>query len=250
LSAIDAKGEEFSKQAWEASGLLSIGRYKSFTTDELLFTQNSDAADVAVIRKGIVKITAITSPHIDTFLGIRRTGDLVGEDFAVRTGNPNSDGRPISRKAIALTPGNAIIFSAEQFLYFLREHPDVMLLVAQNLGERLTEAEARIASAARDSADQRLARVLSELHDLGRYGIRGQGYALPRGSEIPVRLSQAELASWIGASRVTVDRALHRLRERGIISTSRRRIVILDLDALIRIRGEHSTGHESAATNH
>ena len=65
---------------------------------------------------------------------------------------------------------------------------------------------------------------------------------LPPGQEsgapgILVRLTQAELASRIGVSRETVDRALRNWRNRGIVATGNRRIVIRDVQALARIAG-------------
>ncbi len=58
-----------------------------------------------------------------------------------------------------------------------------------------------------------------------------------RGIRIPLQLSQAELASWIGSCRETVDRALARSRSRGIISTRTRHIVMHDLETLARTAG-------------
>jgi Crp-like helix-turn-helix domain len=56
-------------------------------------------------------------------------------------------------------------------------------------------------------------------------------------TQIPLRLSQAELASWIGSCRETVDRTFARWRSRGIISTRYRTIIVHDLETLARIAG-------------
>jgi hypothetical protein len=48
------------------------------------------------------------------------------------------------------------VFTAEQLRRFLEGNPPAMFSVAQGLCERLADAEARIASAARDNADRRL----------------------------------------------------------------------------------------------
>ena len=53
--------------------------------------------------------------------------------------------------------------------------------------------------------------------------------------ELP--LSQEEIASWVGASREAVSKALHVLRSLGIVETGRRRIAVLDLEALRRHAG-------------
>jgi hypothetical protein len=116
---------------------------------------------------------------------------------------------------------------------FLEGQPAAMFSVAQGLCERLADAEARIASAARDNADRRLARLLC---DLERYGT--PDWAQGReGMAVPVPFTHAELVSWVGVSRETVDRALRRWRARHIVSTSVRKIVIHDVEALARIAG-------------
>jgi hypothetical protein len=57
------------------------------------------------------------------------------------------------------------------------------------------------------------------------------------GTRIPLQLSQAEFASWIGASRRTVDRTFARWRNRGIIPTDYRTVIVHDLETLARIAG-------------
>ena len=80
--------------------------------------------------------------------------------------------------------------------------------------------------------------VARHICDLGRYGeAAGEG----PGIEIPIKLSQAELASWIGTCRETVDCALRRWRDRGIIATRYRTVIINDRQALARIAGVRIT---------
>jgi CRP-like cAMP-binding protein len=52
-----------------------------------------------------------------------------------------------------------------------------------------------------------------------------------------LRLSQAELASWIGTSRETVERILRDWRNRRIIETGYRSITVLQLGDLMRVAG-------------
>ena len=52
------------------------------------------------------------------------------------------------------------------------------------------------------------------------------------GVRVGLPLSQDELAGWTGASREAVSKALRSLRDRGLIETGRRRVVIYDLEGL------------------
>jgi len=168
-------------------------------------------------------------------LSIRGPGDLVGEETAIlaEVSSAAAIGYRAGRFMVtALTDGDARVFPAEQLRRFLAEHPTLLWPIAAGLCERLADAEARIASAARDNADCRLARLLCELE---RHGVAD--YDDVPGTQIPLKLSQAELASWIGSCREAVDRTLARWRSRGIISTRYRTIVVHDLETLARIVG-------------
>jgi uncharacterized membrane protein len=49
-------------------------------------------------------------------------------------------------------------------------------------------------------------------------------------------VTQQELASNIGCSRVTVARALKRLEREGVVERRGRELVVSDLEALVRLR--------------
>jgi CRP-like cAMP-binding protein len=57
------------------------------------------------------------------------------------------------------------------------------------------------------------------------------------GVEIHLPISQEELAGWTGCSRDSVVKALQAMRSLGWIETGRRRITVLDRDALHRRTG-------------
>ena len=204
-----------------------------------------DGQHAVAITGGLVKVTrpgtagpgAAARDKAGILLSIRGPGELVGEEaaiydeaFLVDTAGPGTGQLMVT----GLTAGTARVFPVEQLRRFLLEHPAVLWSVTAGLCERLADAEARIASAARDNADCRLARLLC---DLERYGVADYGGVTKPGTRIPFPLSQAELASWIGSCRETVDRILTRWRSRGIISTRYRTIVVHDLVTLARIAG-------------
>ncbi len=61
-----------------------------------------------------------------------------------------------------------------------------------------------------------------------RYGVEKEGI------EIELRLTQAELASWVAASRESVNKALVAFRDQGLIEVEGQRITILDRRGLRR----------------
>jgi CRP/FNR family transcriptional regulator, cyclic AMP receptor protein len=216
-----------------------LGRSRWFSPGELVVSHGVPAQHAALITSGLVKVTLpggdAPGAKAGTLLSIRGPGDLIGEETAILGVYPTkpaiySEGRFM---VTAITKGHARVFPANELRRFLEERPAALWLVAAGLCERLAEAEERIASTARDNADCRLARLLC---DLERYGAPDYAEAR-RGTQIPLNLSQTELASWIGSCRETVDRTLTRWRRRGIISTRYRTIIVHDLETLARIAG-------------
>jgi CRP-like cAMP-binding protein len=137
--------------------------------------------------------------------------------------------------AIAVDDVELGYLSGEQLRDFFADHPDAALVLVRMLVGRLTEADRdRVALATQDSVG-RIAKRLLEL--AAEHGTPVEG-----GIRIELALTQGELASWTGATRETVSRALRMMRRLGWIETAKRRITVLDRDALRDRAGTSAAG--------
>jgi CRP-like cAMP-binding protein len=228
--------------------LPSIGAPRHFDPGEPLFPnvllpRAPAASHTVLITDGLTRLTASDGGR-ETILSIHGPGDLLGEQDAIRrlTGDRYSrvTAGDMHMTAIALTPVTARAIPPAAMCQFLDSHPKVLATVALELSERLEEAALRIASAGRENADQRLARLLC---DLERYGTAHEGPGGPAGTRIPLMLTHAELAAWIGTCPETVGRTLRRWRARHIVSTRQRTLIIHDLETVARIAGIRLSRH-------
>jgi CRP-like cAMP-binding protein len=96
------------------------------------------------------------------------------------------------------------------------------------LVRRLTEASRDVVDLATQDSVGRIAKRLLEL--AADHGTPVEGGA--GGVRIELSLTQDELASWTGATRETVSRALRLMRRLGWVATEQRLITILDAEAL------------------
>ena len=55
--------------------------------------------------------------------------------------------------------------------------------------------------------------------------------------QVPLQLSQTELAEWIGVSRETIERLLSGWVRRGLMETGRRSLLVRDVPKLEKIAG-------------
>jgi CRP-like cAMP-binding protein len=178
-----------------------------------------DAADwVLVLTSGRVKVSSHTASGTEVVLAVRGTGALLGEFSVI-------DGLPRSATVTALEPVEGIV--VRDFTAFLREHGRVAVLLLQIVTGRMRDADRkRIEYGAFDTAG-RVATRLLELAE--RYGEQAGGAV-----RVALPLSQDELAGWTGSSREAVSKALRSLRDRGLIETGRRRVIIHDMEGLRR----------------
>jgi CRP-like cAMP-binding protein len=197
--------------------LLAISMPRQFGPGHRLMREGDTPSHVELLMRGFVKVTSIAE-GIETLLAIRVPGDILGETATV-TGRP--------RMATVTTCGRVVsaVVGPDEFRRFLTLHPDAAMQMAAMMSNRLRWANQRRADYTAYPAEVRLARVLVDL-------AATCGRRTDEGLSIGVRLSQPELATMVGVADATAQKALRDLRERRVISTGYRRVMILDLDEL------------------
>lgn len=203
--------------------LLCAGRRREFEADEILLFEGARSTHVLLLVDGCVKVTANTDEGKLALLSIRVGGDVVGELAGL-------DDQPRSATVTGAGPVRTQSISQQEFREFLVEHPKTSMAVSRSIGTELRWATRRRSDFGGCEVPVRLARVLLEL-------ARSYGHSTASGLVIDVSLTQPELAGLIGASDVTVHRALRELRAEGVVETGYRRNVIAAPAVLRKIAG-------------
>ena len=205
----------------EREALAERGVARNFSRGTTVFHEHDESDSVVIVLSGRLKVYSATADGREAVFAFRSPGDLLGELSAI-------DGQPRSASVAALEPVEALFVAAVDFRAFLQRHPRVALLLFEMLSWRLRDADRkRVEYSAFDSVGRVAARLVELSQEHGRP-------AAGEGVEITLPLSQDELAGWTGSSREAVSKALHTLRELGWVQTDRRRITVLDLEALRR----------------
>lgn len=102
------------------------------------------------------------------------------------------------------------IIRKEDFRTLMREHPDILLKITEELSARLERMETMVQRLGSPDADARIITALLEFSR--RYGTPHRD-----GKLITLPLSREGLANYIGVTRETISRKLHRLQEEGLI---------------------------------
>jgi CRP/FNR family cyclic AMP-dependent transcriptional regulator len=192
--------------------LLTFGVPVHFLQRQVLFLQGETGRHVYAIREGSVKVIRSEGDGSQTLLTVRGAGDVLGDMAALDQGTR-------SATVIALSRVRAQLVAAAQFRRFLAR-PSVAAGFAGYTVERLRQADTQRSEIALLPVRTRVARALLRLAD-----------------GAVVRLSQQDVALYIGASRNAVVEELTSLREAALISTGRGIIRVRDITAIRRIAG-------------
>jgi CRP/FNR family transcriptional regulator, cyclic AMP receptor protein len=207
----------------ELADLRARAIVRSFARDATILHQGEAPGRVLLIERGRAKITAITEDGAEVVLAFRGPGDLLGELSAL-------GGEPRVANVRALEPLDALALSAGDFDSFLISHPRLALVILRVVIARLRDADRQQVEFAAYKTLGRVARRLAEL-------ARRFGEPCEAGIRIALPITQEELAGWAGASREATAKALHELRDLGLIETARRDITVRDPDGLERLVG-------------
>jgi CRP/FNR family cyclic AMP-dependent transcriptional regulator len=202
----------------DADAFVRLLRRRAIRRGEPILRFGAAGDDVIVVLEGRVKLVAYGADGREVVLGMRGPGELIGEMAAL-------GGQRRTATAIAVDDVDVGYLRSNELRAFLLEHPDVSMVVIRMLVHRLTEADLdRVDLATQDSVGRVAKRLLELAAD--------HGIQVPEGTRIELSLTQDELASWTGATRESVSRALRLMRRLGWISSDQRAITVIDSGAL------------------
>ncbi len=208
-----------SQQLAELRGLLQVKR--SPTRAEII-TAEHPGEIVYIILEGTVKIYTGRPDGTEVILAILGAGEIVGEMSL-------ADSFERSASVVTLEPCTLLLMGRATFWASLKEMPTMACNLINILSRRLRLSNARAeALAALDIHGRVAAQLLAFAKEYGEATLNGDVL-------IPLRLTQSDLASIIGASRVRVNQALNFYKQRNYLSVNRaNQITIHNSEALSR----------------
>ncbi len=180
---------------------------KTFVTGAPLMSAEQVGEVVYFILSGTVKVFVEHENGSEVILSILGPNEVVGEmsvlDQPVR-----------SASVVTLESTKVLWMNRAAFHRSLLTMPRLSYNLACVLSGRLRMADDQIRSLARLEVENRIARQLMSFAQ--RYG-----QPKPDGTHIPIRLTQSDIASLIGASREHINKVIVSYKERGYLSVDR-----------------------------
>ncbi|WP_285506426.1 Crp/Fnr family transcriptional regulator [Actinokineospora sp. NBRC 105648] len=202
----------------QRAAVTAAGTVRRFGKGTVIIREGDRGGWVLVLTRGRVKVVAAGPGGHQAVLSVRGPGDMLGEMAAL-------DDRPRSATVTAIEPVTGLVIPPDRLTRLLTEHQSINAVFLRIVTGRLRYANERRLEHGDAGTAQRLASLLVDLYTR---------YCDTDGETLTLRMSQSELAGLISASREAVTRALRTLREEGVVSTGRQRLVVHDIAALRR----------------
>ncbi len=185
---------------------------------EVLYLPGDAGDRIYLLKRGVVKVSALTGDGKEIILALLRPGEVFGEEAVLEEA-------PRDHMAEAYEDALICVITRQDFMGILRAHPEMAFKVTKLVGFRLKTLRNRVEGLLFKGAPARLAQTLL---DLARdHGVKDAGGVL-----LPLRLSQQDLANLIGVTRESVNLALADPRERGLVETDGRTLRVRRPDEL------------------
>lgn len=197
-------------------------RHVVIPAGKTIITATQADEDVYILRNGTVKVHVEQVDGTDVILAILGPGQIMGEVHA-------ADNLGHSASVITLEESTFLWMNRSDFCTCLETIPELQQNLLHLLCGRLRLANAQIQSLVSLDAAGRVARqIIIFAQEYGHIAANGDIH-------IPLRLTQHDLASMVGASRVRVNQILADYRQRGYLTiTPQNRMVLRDPQNLAR----------------
>ena len=190
---------------------------RTFTRGESVYAPGDASEFVFLLLKGRMRLYGMSGPQEITF-EVVRAGTMFGIASLME--------RTQDEYAIALETSRVGMLGLNDFWHLVRQNPEVNARLVKVLGERLRQTRGRMADIALKETPARLASLIIDL-------VQSEGVVTREGHyKVVAHYTHDQLASMIGVRRVAVTRAFGTLQDSGCVRIFRRRIYVLDLDAL------------------
>lgn len=192
---------------------------RNYPEGQVLTSEGDPGDTLLIVESGEVRISRYTPSGQEVVLAIVEAPDAIGELALI-------DGVARSATVTAQSPVRIRIVPRAAFLQFLESNPQAMMRVMRTVVGMVRSTNERLSDILSLDVPGRVAKWL-----LVRAADRGQRN--DRGLVVPFELSQGELATELGTTRVSINKALKTFESLDAIELQGESILLKNTDLLI-----------------
>jgi len=196
----------------ERRSVASEMRPATFEAGQQIFARGDAGREIYLVTDGRVRLSVLTAEGRELSFKHAEPGHIFGEIAMLDGGGRSAD-------ATAVVKTRAMTLAKPQFMRLMQAHPAIVDNAMKFLCSRIRDADEQLEAIALFPIEGRLARFF-----LAAAQARGAIDRTPS-IEVPLEMSQGELALLIGASRPKVNTALSMLEASGALKRSGTRFI-------------------------
>jgi CRP/FNR family cyclic AMP-dependent transcriptional regulator len=187
--------------------LCTIAVRRRHKKSRVIIRQGDDTNSMFVLLTGDMRVYVEDEQGRQLTVRMLKPGDTFGEVALI-------GGFPRTASVLTVSDCEVAAFTRENYLAFLRQHPDLLLALAGALANMVRETTEELSSIALSDVYGRVAHVFD------KYAVENEGQ-----KQVP-RFTHREIAGMIGSSREMVSKILKDLENGEYISVSDRYYMI------------------------
>jgi CRP-like cAMP-binding protein len=198
--------------------LAALIRVRSYAARQFVVWEGEPGGTLFLSLSGYFKAVTSGSDGKEMLLSVMGPGEVLGELSVL-------DGQPRSASVIAIEAGELASIDRPALLSLMAGSPALAVGLIEVLARRVRSLTKRFEILSCQDVPERLAQALLSL---------AEKHGQPAGARvrIPVRLSQQDLASMVGATRESVNKQLRKWTRIGMLRRETGCMIISDVSAL------------------
>jgi CRP-like cAMP-binding protein len=194
---------------------------QGYKKGEIIFREGGFPSGIFYITEGKVKKYKVDKDSREQIIYVANTGELLGYHAILGEDRYPDSAAALEQSTIAFIP-------KEDFIAALDQSKVLSKRLLKTLSHEFAVLANSLSLFAQKSARERLALQLIVLRE--KYKVNFQA-----GMPVEINMSRDDLASLVGTARENVVRILSDLKEKGIVETRGRKIIVHDVSKLIEI---------------
>ncbi|MBO9203498.1 MULTISPECIES: Crp/Fnr family transcriptional regulator [Niastella] len=192
-----------------------------YSKGEIIFREASYPSGIFYIIEGKVKKYKVDKEGREQIIYVANQGELIGYHAILAEDRYPDSASTLEKSRIAFIP-------KEDFLKTIQQSPVLNRRLLKNLSHEFAVLANSISVFSQKSVRERLALQLIILRE--KYKVNFQP-----GMPVEINISRDDLANIVGTARESAVRILAEFKEAGIVKTNGRKIIVHDVNELIKI---------------
>lgn len=202
----------------DLDALLATAKVTRYRADQMIFQKDEPGLAMMAVLDGRIKISSMSMEGKEAVLNIIEPGMVFGEIALL-------DGRERTADATAMVDSELLVIYRDDFLPLLESRPKLAIRLLEVVCGRLRDTSKLVEDAFTLTTPTRLARQLLRLAD--SYGKQTEDGVL-----IDFKMSQRELAAYVGLARENINRQLRSWEKEELISLAAGAVTLVDLETM------------------